>query len=86
MKLNALTTLAQMDAFLTGTQPVAFSVLSPKDECYQWIQTSLLQLEYLTHSRPLRIQVCVRITETSLEGGVPTQETVGWLNDRELRR
>ena len=42
MKLNTLTTLTQVEAFLAGTQPVTFSVLSTKDECYQWIQTNLL--------------------------------------------
>ena len=52
MKLNALTTLAQMDAFLAGTQPVTFSVLSTKAECYQWIQAILLKFEYLTLSKP----------------------------------
>jgi len=48
MKLNALTTLAQMEVFLAGTQPVTFSVLRTKDECCQWIQVNLLTLEYLT--------------------------------------
>jgi len=52
MKLNALTTLAQVEAFLAGTQPVTFSVRSTKDECYQWIQTNLLTFEYLTLSKP----------------------------------
>jgi transposase InsO family protein len=52
MTLNALTTIAQLEEFLAGTQPVAFSVLSSKDECYQWIQTSLLTFEYLTLSKP----------------------------------
>ena len=48
MKLNALTTLAQLEEFLAGTQPVTFSVLSTKDECYQWIQAILIKFEYLT--------------------------------------
>ena len=52
MTLNALTTLAHLEAFLTGTQPVAFSVLSSKDASYQWIQTTLLRLEDLTLSKP----------------------------------
>jgi transposase InsO family protein len=52
MKLNALTTLAQMEAFLAGTQPVTFSVLGTKAECYQWIQAILLKFEYLTLSKP----------------------------------
>jgi hypothetical protein len=86
MTLNTLMPPAHLEEFLAGTQPVVFSVLSPKEECYRWLQTSLLPFEYLALSRPLRVQVCVRITETSLEGGVPTQETVGWINDHELRR
>ena len=52
MTLNALTTIAHLEKFLVGTQPVAFSVLSTKDECYEWIQTSLLTFEYLTLSKP----------------------------------
>ena len=52
MTLNALTTLAHLKEFLAATQPVAFSVLSTKDECYQWIQATLLKFEYLTFSRP----------------------------------
>jgi hypothetical protein len=46
MPLNALTTLAHPKEFLAATQPVAFSVLSPKDECYQWLQATLLKVEY----------------------------------------
>ena len=52
MKLHALTTLAQVDAFLSGTQSVTFSVLSTKAECYQWIQAILLKFEYRTLSKP----------------------------------
>ena len=52
MTLNALTSLAQVADFLAGTQPVTFSVLSTKDDCYQWIQANLLRFEYLTLSKP----------------------------------
>jgi transposase InsO family protein len=52
MNANALTTLAHLEEFLAGTHPVTFSVLSTKDECYQWIQAILLTFEYLTLSRP----------------------------------
>jgi hypothetical protein len=34
MNGNALTTLAQLEEFLAGTQPVTFSMFSTKDECY----------------------------------------------------
>jgi hypothetical protein len=40
MTINALTTMTQLEEFLAGTQPVTFSVLSTKDECYQWIQAN----------------------------------------------
>jgi transposase InsO family protein len=52
MTVNALTTLTHLEEFLAGTQPVTFSVLSTKDECYQWIQASLVKFEYLTLSKP----------------------------------
>jgi transposase InsO family protein len=52
MTLHALTTLPQLEDFLAGTQPVTFSVLSTKDDCSQWIQTSLVTFEYLTLSKP----------------------------------
>lgn len=52
MNINALTTMAQLEEFLAGTQPVAFSVLRTKDEWYQWIQATLIQFEYLTLSKP----------------------------------
>ena len=52
MTLHALTTLAHLEEFLAGTQPVAFSVLSTKDECDQWIQATLIQFAYLTLSKP----------------------------------
>ena len=52
MTVNALTTLTHLEDFLAGTQPVTFSVLSTKDERYQWIQASLMKFEYLTLSKP----------------------------------
>ena len=52
MNIQALKTVAQLEDFLAGTQPVTFSVLSTKDECYQWIQESLIKFEYLTLSKP----------------------------------
>jgi transposase InsO family protein len=52
MTSHTLKTVAQLNDFLAGTQAVTFSVLSPKDECYQWIQETLITFEYLTLSRP----------------------------------
>jgi hypothetical protein len=38
MKLDDLTTVDQLEDFLSGTQAVAFSVISDKDAGYRWIQ------------------------------------------------
>ena len=65
MKLNALTTLAQVAAFLAGTQPVTFSVLSTKEESYQWIQANLLKFEYLTLSKPHKGLLCRYLKKVS---------------------
>ena len=47
MKLEELTTIAQLTGFLAGTQTVAFSVLGSKDECYRFFQTELVRWGYL---------------------------------------
>lgn len=52
MKLEDLTTIEQLTDFLLGTQSVAFSVLSKKDDCYLWIQKELVRFRYLKLSRP----------------------------------
>ena len=51
MPLHALTTMVHLEEFPAGTQSVAFSVLSLKDACYPWIQTSVIPLEYLPLSK-----------------------------------
>ncbi len=48
MKLEDLTTIDQLTAFLSGTQTVAFSVISDKDTCYRWIQGELIKFRYRT--------------------------------------
>ncbi len=52
MNIHALKTVDQLEDFLAGTQPVTFSVLSTKDERYQWIQGILIKFEYLTLAKP----------------------------------
>ncbi len=52
MKLEDLKTIDQLEDFLSGTQAVAFSVLSDKDACYRWIQGELVKFRYLQRSRP----------------------------------
>jgi len=51
MKLEDLTTIDQLEDFLSGTQAVAFSVISDKDTCYRWIQGELARFRYLGLSR-----------------------------------
>jgi len=51
MKLEDLTTIDQLVDFLSGTQAVAFSVISDKDACYRWIQGELVKFRYLGLSR-----------------------------------
>lgn len=51
MKLEDVTTIDQLVDFLSGTQAVAFSVISDKDACYRWLQGELVKFRYLTLSR-----------------------------------
>ena len=51
VKLEDLTTIDQLVDFLSGTQAVAFSVISNKNACYRWIQGELIKFRYLTLSR-----------------------------------
>ena len=51
MKLEDLTTIDQLEDFLSGTQAAAFSVISDKDACYRWIQGELVKFRYLRLSR-----------------------------------
>ena len=51
MKLEDVTTVAQLTEFLSGTQAVAFTVLSDKDACYRWIKGELVKFQQPTLSR-----------------------------------
>jgi len=51
MKLDDLTAVGQLEDFLSGTQAVAFGVISDKDAGYRWIQGELIRFGYLTRSR-----------------------------------
>lgn len=46
MKLNNLNTIEQMEAFLTGSQPIAFAVSGSKDERYQFVEKLLMRFNY----------------------------------------
>ena len=43
MNLDSLETLEQIEEFLLGTQPVAFGVVSTKQERYDWLQKTLIK-------------------------------------------
>ena len=51
MKLEDVTTGAPLTDCLSGTQAVAFSVLSDTDAGYRWIQGERVKFPYLTLSR-----------------------------------
>ena len=46
MNFGDLRTIEQLTEFLSGVQPVAFSVIGGKDERYRWIQKLLTRLRY----------------------------------------
>ncbi len=52
MNLDNLTSIDQLAEFLSGTQAVAFSVLSRPAARYEWVQKTLVRFGYLTLSRP----------------------------------
>lgn len=42
MKLNQLTTIETVRQFPEGTQAVVFCIANTKQECYQWLQKTLV--------------------------------------------
>jgi len=46
MKLDHLKTIAQMEAFINGSQPIAFAVASSKDERYRFVEKLLKRFAY----------------------------------------
>ena len=51
MNLDNLTSIDQLADFLSGTQTVAFSVLSSPTARYEWVHKTLVRFRYLTLSR-----------------------------------
>lgn len=51
MKLEELTTIAQLSQFLEGTQAVIFKINTLKEERYQWIQHELVRFNYSALSK-----------------------------------
>ena len=48
MKLENLTQPSQIERFLNGSVDCAYEVLSSKPERYEWIQSTLVRLRYMT--------------------------------------
>ena len=46
MKLDNLITIEQMEAFLNGSQVIAFAVATSKDERYQFVEALLKRFKY----------------------------------------
>ena len=65
MNTKELTTIDQLSAFIDGAQPVAFEVLSDKDECYRWIQHSLMKFGYMSlnkHDKGVLIRYLMKVS------------------------
>jgi len=46
MRLENLTTIDQMEAFLAGSQSIAFAIATSKDERYRFIESLLKRFTY----------------------------------------
>jgi len=65
MKLDALNTIEEMEAFLNGSQAIAFAVASTKDERYQFVSDILKKFRYFDLKRREKgivIQFLVKIS------------------------
>lgn len=65
MKLDNLTSVAEMESFLAGNQPIAFGLASSKDERYQFIERILKRFAYGRLGRKdkgIVIQFLIKIT------------------------
>ena len=47
MNIDKLSKISELEAFLSGSQAVAFSVANGKDESYAWIQRTLIKFDYM---------------------------------------
>jgi hypothetical protein len=52
MTIDKLTTIEQLEHFLSGSQVCIYEVAGDKNERYQWIQRTLIQFRYITLSKP----------------------------------
>jgi len=68
MNIKNLKKIYQVEAFLAGSQTVAFGILGNKDEKYAWVQKTLNQFEYLQLSKKDKgviVRYIVKITSYS---------------------
>tara|TARA_A100001037_G_scaffold273962_1_gene271285 strand:+ start:142 stop:1386 length:1245 start_codon:yes stop_codon:yes gene_type:complete len=54
MNIDKLSKISELEAFLSGSQAVAFSVANGKDETYAWIQRTLIKFDYMRLKRSER--------------------------------
>lgn len=65
MNINELTTIEQLEQFLSGSQAVAFLVEDKTEECYRGIQRILIKFDYLSldkRSKGILIRFLSKIT------------------------
>ena len=65
MKLDNLTTIDQMEAFLTGSQAIAFAIATTKDERYEFVENQLKRFAYSRLKRQekgIMIQFLAKVT------------------------
>ena len=51
MSLDQLTSIEAIQQFLNGTQAVAFSIATNKQERYRWVQKTLVKHQYILRNR-----------------------------------
>jgi len=65
MSINDLNTIEQLEQFLTGSQAVAFLVVSSQDECYRGIRRTLVKFRYAAldkRSKGVVVRFLIKIT------------------------
>ncbi len=68
MNIDKLTTIQELEDFLSGSQAIGFRVTSTKDETYSWIQKTLVKFDYVRlkrNSRGTLIQFICKVTNYS---------------------
>jgi hypothetical protein len=66
MKIDNLKSIKQVEDFLAGSQAIAFSVATSKDERYQFVEKILKQFRYQQLKRRekgIAIQFIIKVTD-----------------------